>query len=723
MDRELLDDLYEIFASTHKVGFLSKVMFNRRMNSKAVNEAVSNIGTFLNNIGTFSYSSRSFKEEQLATIYLRLCESFDEKELQKILRQIQPESNRNSAFLTEEQQKGLREIEASNKKIENLLLGSLGLGDDVDFDFISKDSLIQMLMQPKGMTAEIYEKYKDTIFEMHLSRPVGDKFYSKIEWEDTEHQTQEEYYGLLNSEENTRKLVRRSISEEISSLFSKYTLQELLEDKASIDTDVRIGLSVRLPSLYELNATGLERFYSDNRESLRSVAEHLDEETFERMEHADEYLHQLDALIKSGRFSGDELQMLTEMADCFLHLKLPEVMKSRWKQSEKDKADGEAVIEYILSEAAGDGTENKLSLADRLNEYILNYEFLLRQDIVENVTQIDTSKSQQITLEIPSEKRPVVEINGILIDSIQSFGNPMLHFFNNSRGVQENSFYRYIGTKLIEDEIGKGHRTDEEMRELITDMANLIYSCSSYSELNCSKRGDRYHFEDSTRYKKMLEILGDVDESLIKSYMTQYIESVTNNAQINQLNLGSQIVVDKVNELIDDERIQEQFFSRTEPHISTQILRMRNLEDAKNLPRNSVGLIFDSNGLDPEAIIFSSNRNVETNNHRDLADFEKLEPTERSANLETLRTEKMMSGMVRRDNNELVINRQAVKPSGLVFFGSRKLDENGTKALIKAMETAKKSNLPLVFVDCDAIYQEMETRVDVVKKHDRKQDR
>ena len=165
MDKDLLEKLYDIFASTNKTNMFSRFSFNRRMNGKKTMDALSNLENFLNNVARKFHSSQASSEEELATIYLRLCETFSEKDLQQLLSSVIPESR--GYFLTPDESAKAQEVEESNKKIEKQILESLGLGDDIDFELIPKYVLTRILMQPKGMVSDLYSMYKDTIFEMH----------------------------------------------------------------------------------------------------------------------------------------------------------------------------------------------------------------------------------------------------------------------------------------------------------------------------------------------------------------------------------------------------------------------------------------------------------------------------------------------------------------------------------------------------------------------------
>ena len=116
MDKDLLEKLYDIFASTNKTNMFSIFSFNRRMNGKKTMDALSNLENFLNNVARKFHSSQASSEEELATIYLRLCETFSEKDLQQLLSSVIPESR--GYFLTPDESAKAQEVEESNKKIE-----------------------------------------------------------------------------------------------------------------------------------------------------------------------------------------------------------------------------------------------------------------------------------------------------------------------------------------------------------------------------------------------------------------------------------------------------------------------------------------------------------------------------------------------------------------------------------------------------------------------------
>lgn len=700
MNKKVLDKLFDIYSSTHKTNAFSKFLFARRMNRNSTINAFSKLNTLIEHIN--HYSSRGgISTEELGIIYLRLCDSIDEHDLKKQLSGVSKQNNDSS--------------HDSNNQIANTLFEACGFPSDLDFNRIGNTTLIKILQQPKGVIQDLYEKYKDSIFELHLKDTDSIENFDYLPNHSVDQYSIESFYDLSSVDPETRKTLSRTITKQFGVLLSKYSIEELQHDKENIDEDIRIGLIDRLPNYDYDRTTDKRYFYSQNRSTIRSISKFFESDTLDMIERADEYFRQSQMLIMSGRFSGEELKTLQEMSECFSNLLLPyDFFSNTFRNPQQDLTNSEpvkSVFNYIVSETLGThaASEDFIPLPERLSDLVFSYEALYRQDIVQNVTHVNPENTRTFTVESEPYNGEVnrYNIDAVLIDNIRDFGNPMVHIFDINNRISELSFYRYLSTQILETEILRGQKSDSELQTLITDVAKVLNKLSPYSPLNQNIIDERYTFENHTPYKTLSELSDLLDEDTMRAYSERYIEHISNNAEIHQVNVGSKVVVDKVNQLIDDSSIRNLFFSSDEPAISTQILRMRNAQDAKELPRNATALIFDSEGLSPEAIIISANRNIESNNYRDFSHYKTNTPAETSANLESLKNDMLMSKRVHRTNNELVLNRSAVKPSGLMFFGSRTLDYEGLKTLSAAINTAKQAELPLIFIDCDAIEQEM----------------
>ena len=138
MDKDLLDKLYEIFASTNKTNMFSRLSFDRRMKSKSTSNALLNLEEVLNNIFRNEFSSKVITEEELSVIYLRLCETYNEKELQHHLRKYVP--SKGTSFGAFDTQSKEQEIDDSNdEKVENLINAIECLKDRIGIKKTIKD--------------------------------------------------------------------------------------------------------------------------------------------------------------------------------------------------------------------------------------------------------------------------------------------------------------------------------------------------------------------------------------------------------------------------------------------------------------------------------------------------------------------------------------------------------------------------------------------------------
>ena len=149
------------------------------------------------------------------------------------------------------------------------------------------------------------------------------------------------------------------------------------------------------------------------------------------------------------------------------------------------------------------------------------------------------------------------------------------------------------------------------------------------------------------------------------------------------------------------------------------VMKMRNANDIKKY-EEGIALIFDKNGITTEDIILSSRDNLEINNHSlSTLHFDYIRDVKRSsAGLTTLQLEDGISDMTRRTNNEVDLNRANIKPSGILYFGSRTLTPSAVDNLSKALETSEELGIPLVFVDSDSLKREFDERRSLNQKRE-----
>lgn len=71
-------------------------------------------------------------------------------------------------------------------------------------------------------------------------------------------------------------------------------------------------------------------------------------------------------------------------------------------------------------------------------------------------------------------------------------------------------------------------------------------------------------------------------------------------------------------------------------------------------------------------------------------------------------------------NNEIDMERNLVKPSGICYFGKKPLTKEERQEFLEVTKMAEKSGLPIVFVDLEAIEREQQAKIEMTTKKDNK---
>lgn len=208
-----------------------------------------------------------------------------------------------------------------------------------------------------------------------------------------------------------------------------------------------------------------------------------------------------------------------------------------------------------------------------------------------------------------------------------------------------------------------------------------------------------------------MALIPDKDKEYIEQQAKDYYKNISNPTKINRLDTLDETVRKKIIELADSSKFSPFLIKDKEVPLCTMVMKMRTLNDIRGY-EGCTALIFDKNGINPEDIILSSRDNLEINNHSlSTLNFDHIRDVKRSsASLTTLRLENGFSDMTRRTNNEVDLNRANIKPSGVLYFGSRTLTSSAVDNLSKALETSEELGIPLVFVDSDSLKREFDER-------------
>lgn len=658
MDKKDLKELYEIYSQARSTNLFSKFLFNRKMNSREVKSVLEKMQVY------FEIHGERLDEKDIAKMYMNLSKTI---ETQKIVE-----------TFTNKDLKIENAYSKSMQKIDEKVLEMLGR-ENLETRYISLNFLKIAFGEDKNILPELFEKYIPTLFKMHL-RANQDYFLSDETLDiKSEHQSLEEFKELLQSNSEDGKKLRNIANIDFYSLIKKYSLEELNNSQEMIDNDVKLGLDRRFFDY------GYPEVYKENKEAFRKLSQYIDENTLELIEHSNEYARQINTLINSGRYTGESLERLKE---------------NKALLSLADIANPEQLLENF---------KNIPDFGELISDAVQEYEVTYREDIVQNVMEVKAEKVQKIELLSAYNNQKIGEIDGIVINSLQELGIPLVHLFNENEEVYESSVTAYMSSKIIEKSIMDKNISDEELSDLIDKLYGVVKS-----EMTGKCPKDISSFEQTNVYKKVIDLVNDdYDKEFVKEQAERYLNTISDPAKISELNVLSQSAIDKINELVPPEKA-ELFTSGNNVPLCTMLMK---IESKRNIQSKlgTMALVFDKNGIGAEDIILSSKDNLEINMHRDTTlNFDAIKNVNRSsASLETLKKEKGISATTNRTNGEIDLNRANIKPSGLMYFGSKTLNRSTVESLGKAVEKAQELGIPFVFVDVD----EIEKDFDISKKH------
>lgn len=657
MNLSELNELYEIYREKNSTSFFSRFSFFRQMRNPQTVECFKKLDKY------FESNYITLTKTELERTFINFLSHTPIEQMGDLLSDINISSKKDN-----------ESVEHTNQK----LLSLLGF-ENFPSNCISEKFIKIAFNEDKNTLQNLFNQYLPTIFEMHL-RTNEDALLMTSPL-NAEHHTLEEFTSLLQSNSIDGKNLRKIAFLELTHLLETYSLDELKNNQDDINKDIKLGLDKR----YKRSDT-----YKKYQSTFREMAQYIDENDLELLEHSREYFKQINGLIRSGRFSNDELSRLKE-------------------------------CKYIM-EAVNISNPNELlkrfqkvpNFVEIFSDAVQDYEITYREDIVKNITEIHPESIQKITIMNEKNLNQSTEIDGILIDSLEKMGNPLIHAFGNTREANAYNTLRYTSQKIIEKNIQEKNKTDTELAELITNLYNVM------SQVNFNTRFsmESNDFQKSSEYSKLLNLLNDEDKEFANSQASHYINQVANPAQINQMEFNNQEIGEKIAELVNPE-IAEVFSPRNDVPLCTMVMQTKSLQNIQSFI-GTTALIFDKNGINAEDIILSSKDNLEINTHTDsVTDFDKIEDVQRSsASLETLKTERGISATTHRSNSEIDLNRENIKPSAVMYYGSRLVNNNSIEKIAHAMETAQSLKVPFVFIDSDALVQNFEKQTLQNRKKD-----
>lgn len=296
---------------------------------------------------------------------------------------------------------------------------------------------------------------------------------------------------------------------------------------------------------------------------------------------------------------------------------------------------------------------------DAMGDGVLQYEILVRENLLDNIHEVNPKELQEHKIQyITDGKTEGFEFTGKVISSEAQLGTMLVHFFGKKDFTEKKELY--------------GERVLLDLKQ---------------------KRGLRSTDEISA------------DDPEYVSAMKYYDDVIVDNTVVR----GFDQTFRKRNE---DGTLYEMKQKHSE-HICAQTVSTTKL---KGVQVGSYGFIFDKNGIEPEGIIMSSTTNLDSyggiyNITRSGSKYGAMPVNKTSAPLEAMHAAEKPRG-----NNEVDLERNLVKPSGICYFGRNPLRSGERRAFLEVTRMAQKSGLPVVFVDMEAIEREQQAKLEMATK-------
>ena len=288
-----------------------------------------------------------------------------------------------------------------------------------------------------------------------------------------------------------------------------------------------------------------------------------------------------------------------------------------------------------------------------MKDGILQYEILVRENLIENVHEVNVADIQEHKIQcITDNQTEEFEFRGTLVSSEAQLGTMLVHFFRKNEYTQRRRFYK---------------------EKVLADLKK--------------KRGLRSSYEISEDDSEYLSAMKYYDDVILDNTVVRGFDEFFRNRKLD----GT---------FIEDRQKHSE-------HICTQTVSIKKM---KGVTAGVYGLIFDKNGVDSEGIIMASTTNLESNQGiydvlREGSEHGTVPISKTSAPIDALRAAEHP-----RWNNEIDLERNLVKPSGICYFGRNPLRINEKSAFLEVSKMAKKSGLPIVFVDIEALEKEQQAK-------------
>lgn len=478
----------------------------------------------------------------------------------------------------------------------------------INFDIVSNHS--------KGDIETIYTQYGEQIYNGYIDSSILESLFEDVE----------EFQTALGDDENEKHSVARLVAaSQLTSLLGVYSIDEMLIDEERVKKEMQIGLTKRI-ALEKRKAGFVKTDYIKNRALYAELAETWDESDLDSYESTRQYANYLLEMLQSKDITEEKRAELQELYTKFAAI-------------------SNLTIEEVI--------QRQEQVRDAMSDSLLQYEVLVRENLLENIREVQQQEIQEHKIQyVSGDRTEEFGFNGTMITSEAQLGTMLVHFFAKQDFSQRKELY------------GESVRLDLMKRRGLRDISEIPV--------------------DDPEYVSAMQYYDDViaENTVVRGFDQIFRRRDANGTIIERKQNDSE-------------------------HICAQTVSMAKL---KGLQIGTYGLVFDRNGIEPEAILMSSTTNIESNkgiynSTRMSSQYGALPVGKTSAPIEALRAAERPKG-----NNEVDLERNLVKPSAVCYFGRNPLKLGERTAFLEVTQIAQKSGLPVVFVDMEAIEREQQAK-------------
>lgn len=613
--------LYKLYSNKMgKSNFFSRLDFNRSISEfRVLNERFAEV------------MGEKNSEEALYQMYLDLRQSIGGKEAKKIISN--PDIGDASTLVETIREKYGKDMESGGQNSETLneiiAYSKLGLEYPLDIQDVGINNNLMLYInfdivrnQSKDDIETIYAQYGEQLYNAYVDSSISESLFEDAE----------EFQEAIADSGNAKHSIARLIcATQLTSLSEVYSLDEMLSDEERVKKEMQIGLTKRI-FLEKRRAGFAKTDYIKKRALYAELAETWDESDLDSYESVKQYANYLLEMLQSKDIPEEKRAELQE-----LYTKL--------------NAISNLTIEEIV--------QRKEQVRDVMADSVLQYEVLIRENLVDNIREVQPQEIQEHKIQyVSGDKSEEFGFTGTMITCEAQLGTMLVHFFSKKDFSQRKELY------------GESIRLDLMKRRGLQDIDEIT-----------------------------------ADDPEFVSAMQYYDDVIADNTVVRGF--------DQIFRHRDDEGNLTEKKQNDSEHICAQTVSIARV---KGLQIGAYGLVFDRNGIEPEAILMSSTTNIGSNkgiysSTRTDSQYGAIPVRKTSAPIEALRDAERP-----KLNNEVDLERNLVKPSAICYFGRNPLKLGERTAFLEVTQIAQKSGLPVLFVDMEAIEREQQAKHEMETK-------